>query len=79
MIDYASIAPVMSLSTFIAGSIIVLLIGRTIVELSNRIEDKRKARGIGSSNPAGKRRQLSPSQKCIQRYYNRNQYENKGA
>lgn len=68
MIDYASIAPVMSLSTFIVGIIIVLLIGRAIVELSELIE-KRKARGIGSSNPAGKRRHLSPSQKAIQRYF----------
>ena len=70
MIDYASIAPVMSLSTFIAGFIIILLIGRAIVELSNRIEDKRKARGIGSSNPAGKAQRLAPSQKAIKRYYN---------
>lgn len=70
MIDYASIKPMMSLSTFIAGFIIVLLIGRAIVELFELIE-KRKARGIGSSNPAGQRRQLSPSQKCIQRYYSR--------
>lgn len=70
MIDYASIAPVMSLSTFIAGFLILLLIGRAIVELIELIE-KRKARGIGSSNPAGKRRQLSPSQKSIQRYYSR--------
>ena len=69
MIDYASIAPMMSLSTFMAGFIIVLLSGRAIVELIELIE-KRKARGIGSSNPAGQRRHLSPSQKCIENYYN---------
>lgn len=77
MIDYASIAPMIGLSTFIAGFLILLLIARAIVELAELIE-KRKARGIGSSNPAGKQR-LTPSQKAIQRYYNRNQYENKGA
>lgn len=69
MTDYANIAPMMSLSTFILLMMAVLLIGRTIVELSNRIEDKRKARGIGSSNPAGKAQRLAPSQKAIKRYY----------
>lgn len=57
MIDYASIKPVMSLSTFIVGIIIVLLIGRAIVELTELIE-KRKSAGMGAS------------QKAIQRYYN---------
>lgn len=78
MIDYASIAPLMSLSTFIAGFIIVLLIGRATVELIE-IYGKKKSPLDRGNDPAGKRRQLSPSQKSIQRYYNRNQYENKGA
>ena len=69
MANYASIKPMMGLSTFIAGFIIVLLIGRAIVELFELVE-KRKARGIGSGNPAGKAQRLAPSQKAIKRYYN---------
>jgi len=78
MIDYASIAPMMSLSTFIFGIIAVLLIARAAIELSELIE-KRKARRDCTSNPASRQAQLSASQKAIHRYYNRNQYENKGA
>lgn len=51
MIDYASIKPVMSLSTFIVGIIIVLLIGRAIVELIELIEN-RKSADMGASKKA---------------------------
>lgn len=70
MIDYASIAPMMSLSTFMAGFLIVLLIGRAIVELFE-IYGKKKSPLDRGNDPAGMRRQLSPSQKSIQRYYSR--------
>lgn len=75
MIDYASIAPMMSLSTFIVGFIIVLLIARLGVELI----EKRKARETLADVQQAGQAHLSASQKAIQRYYNRNQYENKGA
>lgn len=74
MIDYESIQPMMSLSFFIIGVIAVLIIGRAIVELI----EKRKSPQDRGNDPAGLRR-LSPSQKCIQSYYKRNQTENKGA
>lgn len=77
MIDYASIAPMMSLSTFIAGFIIVLLIARLGVELVEIYGKKKSPSNRGNDRTS--RRGLTPSQKAIQRYYNRNQYENKGA
>mgnify|MGYP001229624845 CR=1 FL=1 len=67
MIDYSSIKPMMSLSTFIAGFLILLLIARAIVELA----EYKKARQERGNVQASQRRHLSPSQKAIQRYYSR--------
>lgn len=69
MIDYASIAPMMSLGTIIVGIIAALLIARAAIELVDIYSKKKSPRDVGR-RPAGKRRQLSPSQKCIENYYN---------
>lgn len=62
MIDYASITPMMSLSTFIIGFISVLIIGATLVEISEGMaKNKRKK--------AGEARRLTPSQRAVKRYY----------
>ena len=68
MIDYASIKPVMSLSAFVVGIIVILLAGRAIVELIELIE-KRKSPSNRGNDRTGERG-LTPSQKAIQRYYN---------
>jgi len=67
--------PVISLPTFVIGFLALLFVARLVAEL---IELKKKS----SSNRGNDRtsgRGLTPSQKSIQRYYSRNQYENKGA
>lgn len=70
MIDYASIKPMMSLSTFMVGFIIVLLAGRAIVELAD-IYGKKKSPSNRGNDRTSRQAQLSASQKVIQRYYNR--------
>jgi len=65
MIDYASVQPFMSLSAFIIGIIAVLLIARAIVEL---VEHKKARQERG--NVQASQRGLTPSQKCIENYYN---------
>lgn len=69
MIDYASVTPMMSLSTFIVGIIAVLLAGRAIVELSELFEKRKSPQELGGVQ-ASRQAQLSASQKAIQRYYN---------
>ena len=62
MIDYASITPMMSMTTFIAGFISVLIIGAALVEISEgKAKNKRKK--------VGEAKRLTPSQRAVQRYY----------
>jgi len=68
MIDYASIKPMMSLSTFILLMMAVLFIGVVIVELSELTERRKARETLADVQQAGRQR-LTPSQKCIQRYY----------
>ena len=62
MIDYASIKPMMSLSTFIVGFITVLIIGAALVEISEGCAKKRRRK-------LDAKRYLTPSQRAIKRYY----------
>ena len=64
------VLPMMSLSAFLVGLLLFLLMGRAIVELY--LSKQKKSPRDCWRNPAGKRRRLSPSQKTIQRYYNKN-------
>jgi len=62
MIDYASITPMMTLSTFIIGFISVLIIGVAIVEIiEGMAKNKRKK--------AGEKERLTLSQRAVKRYY----------
>ena len=62
MIDYASITPMMSMTTFIVGFISVLIIGAALVEISEgKAKNKRKK--------VGEAKRLTPSQRAVQRYY----------
>ena len=62
MIDYASIKPMMSMTTFIIGFIAVLIIGAALVEISEgRAKNKRKKLGA--------KERLTPSQRAVKRYY----------
>lgn len=62
MIDYASITPIMSMTTFILGFIAALIIGAALVEISEGMaKNKRKK--------AGEARRLTPSQRAVKRYY----------
>ena len=62
MIDYTSITPTMTLSTFIIGFIAVLIIGAALVEISEGMaKNKRKK--------AGEAKGLTPSQRAVKRYY----------
>ena len=74
------IEPIISWSALLYGLVALLLIGAVVEYILEQRKISPQDRG---NDPAGKRRQLSPSQKTIQRYYkryyNRNQYENKGA
>ena len=63
MIDYASITPMMSMTTFIVGFIIVLTIGAALVEISEGMAKKRRKK-------LGAKERLTPSQRAVQRYYN---------
>jgi len=62
MIDYSSITPMMSLSTFIIGFITVLIIGAALVEISEGMAEKRRKK-------AGEAKRLTPSQRAVKRYY----------
>ena len=62
MIDYASIKPMMSLSTFIVGFITVLIIGAALVEISEGKAKKRRKK-------LGAKERLTPSQRAVRRYY----------
>lgn len=62
MIDYASIKPMMSLSTFIIGFITVLIIGAALVEISEGRAKKRWKK-------LGVKERLTPSQRAVKRYY----------
>lgn len=62
MVDYAGITPMMSMTTFIVGFIIVLTIGAALVEISEGMaKNKRKK--------AGEAKRLTPSQRAVKRYY----------
>lgn len=62
MIVYANITPIMSLSTFIIGFIVLLIIGAAIVEISE-IMKKKKRKKLEAKE------RLTPSQLAVKRYY----------
>ena len=62
MIDYASITPIMSMSTFINGFIVALIIGVAIVEIIEGMAEKRRKK-------LGAKERLTPSQRAVKRYY----------
>jgi len=62
MIDYASIKPMMPMSTFIIGFIAALIIGATLVEISEGMA-KNKRKKLGGV------KRLTPSQRAVKRYY----------
>ena len=62
MIDYTSITPMMTLSTFIIGFIAVLIIGAALVEISEGMA-KNKRKKLGGA------KRLTPSQRAVKRYY----------
>ena len=62
MIDYASIKPMMSMTTFIVGFISVLIIGAALVEISEGKAKKRRKK-------LGAKERLTPSQRAVRRYY----------
>ena len=62
MIDYASITPMMSMTTFITVFITVLIIGASLVEISEGMA-KNKHKKVGEA------KRLTPSQRAVQRYY----------
>lgn len=62
MNDYASITPMMTLSTFIIGFITVLIIGASLVEISEGMAKKRRKK-------LGTKERLTPSQRAVKRYY----------
>ena len=62
MIDYASITPMMTLSTFIIGFIAVLIIGAALVEISEGMA-KNKRKKLGGAKG------LTPIQRAVKRYY----------
>ena len=62
MIDYSSITPMMSMSTFITGFITVLIIGAAFVEISEGMAKKRRKK-------LGTKERLTPSQRAVKRYY----------
>ena len=71
MIDYASITPMMSMTTFIAGFISVLIIGAALVEISEGKAKKRRKK-------LGGVKRLTPSQRAVQRYYDEKGADNDG-
>lgn len=62
MIVYASITPIMSLSTFIIGFIVFLIIGAAISEISEIMEKKKRKK-------LEAKERLTPSQLAVKRYY----------
>ena len=67
MIDYASIKPMMSMTTLMIGFIAVLIIGAAIVEISEGMANKRRKK-------LGEAKRLTPSQRAVQRYYEWKEY-----
>lgn len=62
MIDYVSITPMMSMTTFIVGFTAVLIIGAALVEISEGRAKKRRKK-------LGAEERLTPSQRAVRRYY----------
>ena len=71
MIDYASITPMMSMTTFIAGFISVLIIGASLIEISEGMAEKRRKK-------LGAEEMLTPSQRAVKRYYDEKGADNNG-
>ena len=66
--------PILSWPAIIVGIIALLIVGAVVEYI---LEKRQKAREVRQYQAS--RQRLTPSQNTIQRYYNRNQYENKGA
>lgn len=59
--------PILSWPAIIVGIIALLIVGAVVEYILEQRKISPQDRG---NDPAGKRRQLSPSQKCIENYYN---------